>query len=322
MSTITAYAQLTLLELAKRVDPKGNLAVIAEVLTRDNDILKDAPWVEANDTFGHKVVQRLSLPTGSWRKLNDGVSIEASMTKELYETIGMLETYSEVDKDLVEAAPDPRSFRNSEAVAFLEGLSQTLASTIIYGNAGTDPEKFTGLAPRLDVLAATNVFGAGGSGGDTTSVFVVQWGENRVFLTYPKGSKTMGINHSDLGEQTKQTSAGKLFQIYRDHFQVKCGLVVKDERCIARIANCESSGSSNIFDEDLLIQALNQMPQRGSGAIIYANATLLSYMDIIAKDKANVLYGIQEIFGVPTTTFRGLPVHKVDAIVNTETVVA
>jgi hypothetical protein len=322
MATLTAYAQLTLLELAKRTDPKGNLAVIAEVLTRDNEILQDAPWIEANDTFGHKLVQRLTLPTGSWRKLNDGVSIEASQTREQYETIGMLETYSEVDKDLVEAAPDARSFRNSEAVSFIEGLSQTLASAIIYGNAGTDPEKFTGLAPRLDVLAQTNVYGAGGSGGDTSSVFVVQWGENRVFMVYPKGSKTMGINHSDLGEQTKQTSAGKLFQIYRDHFQVKCGLAVKDERCIARIANCETSGSSNIFDEDLLIEALNRMPQRGSGAVIYANATILTYMDIIAKDKTNVNYTIQDIFGRPTVTFRGIPVHKVDAIVDTETVVA
>jgi hypothetical protein len=322
MATLYANKQLTLLELAKRTDPSGNLAVIAEVLARDNEILTDALWLEANDTFAHKIVQRMSLPTGSWRQLNAGVSTESSQTRELYETIGMLETYSEADKDLVLAAANPSQFRSSEASAFLEGLSQTLASTIIYGNAGTDPEKFTGLAPRLDALAQKMVFGAGGSGGDTTSVFAVQWGENKVFMTYPKGSPSMGIKHSDLGEVTKVTSTGTMYQVYRDHFQVKCGLVVKDERCIARIANCEISGSSNIFDEDLLIQALNYMPQRGSGAVIYANADMLTYMDIIAKDKANVLYSIQEIFGVPTVTFRGCPVRKVDAILSTETVVA
>lgn len=321
MATLTAYAQLTLLELAKRTNPKGDLAVIAEVLQRDNEILQDAPWIEANDTFGHKIVQRLSLPTGSWRKLNQGVASEASQTRELTEGIGMLETYSEADKDLVDAAPDPRAFRNSESIAFLEGLSQTLASCLIYGNAGTDPEKFTGLAPRLDVLSQVNAYGASGTGSDLSSVYVVQWGENRVFMAYPKGSKSMGINHTDLGEVTLLDSSSNKYQGYRDHFQVKCGLVVKDERCVARIANCETAGSSNLFDEDLLIEALNRMPMRGSGAVIYANATLLTRMDIIAKDKSNVNYGIQDIFGRPTVTFRGIPVKKVDAILDTETAI-
>jgi hypothetical protein len=298
------------------------MAVIAEVLQRDNEILQDAPWIEANDTFGHKIVQRMTLPSGSWRSLNAGVAAESSQTRELTETIGMLETYSEADKDLILAAPDPRAFRNSEAIAFLEGLSQTLATTFIYGNAGTDPEQFTGLAPRLDVLSQTNVYGAGGSGGDTTSLFLVQWGENRVFFTYPKGSKTQGIAHDDLGQVTKVDSNGKMWEIYRDHFQVKCGLVVKDERCIARIANCETSGTTNIFDEDLVIEALNRMPMRGRGAIAYANATLLTYIDKIAKDKGNVFYPVKDAFGTETMSIRGIPLHKVDAILDTETVVS
>ena len=322
MPTLNAYSQLTLLELAKRTDPKGNMAIIAEVLQRDNEILQDAPWIEANDTFGHKIVQRMTLPSGSWRKLNAGVAAEASQTRELTETIGMLETYSEADKDLVIAAADPRAFRNSEALAFLEGLSQTLATTFIYGNAGADPEKFTGLAPRLDVLAQTNVLGAGGSGGDTTSMFVVPWGEDKVFFTYPKGSKSNGVNHTDLGEVTKVDSSGYMWQVYRDHFQVKCGLVVKDERCIARIANCETSGTTNIFDEDLLITALNKMPMSGRGAIVYVNATLKTYIEIIAKDKSNVFYTAKDAFGVEQTMVRGCPIHKVDAILDTETVVA
>ena len=317
MATLTAASQLTLLELAKRTDPKGNLAVIAEVLTRDNEILQDAPWLEANDVFSHKATQRFNLPAGTWRKLNAGVGKEASSTREITETIGMLETYSEVDKALADAAPNPAQFRSQEATAFVEGMSQTLATTMIYGNAATDPEKFTGLAPRLDALA-TLALGCSGTGDDLSSIYIVQWGETKCHLVYPRGSKTLGVQHRDLGEATLQDADGNQFQGYRDHFKVNCGLVVRDERCIARVCNIETSGSSNILDEDKIIQVLNKMPMRGAGAVLYMNATIMTQLDIIAKDKSNVQYGPADAFGKPTMFFRGFPVRKVDAILDTE----
>ncbi|MFH1090621.1 MAG: hypothetical protein V1742_03525, partial [Pseudomonadota bacterium] len=166
MTTLDTTAQLTLLELAKRKDPRGNLAVIAEVLAQDNEILKDAPWVEANDTFSHKIVRRLSLPQGSWRKINSGVALESSRTVEVIEAMGMLETYSQVDKDLADASPNPRHFRSLEATAFLEGLSQTLAYTVMHGDTAINPEQFTGLAPRLNDLSQNNIYNAGGTGSD------------------------------------------------------------------------------------------------------------------------------------------------------------
>jgi len=43
----TVQNQLTLLELAKRSN-NGNFFEIAEVLNTINEVLQDAPWVEAN----------------------------------------------------------------------------------------------------------------------------------------------------------------------------------------------------------------------------------------------------------------------------------
>lgn len=321
----TVYAQLTLVELAKRTDPDGELASIAEVLAQDNEILLDAPWMEANDTFGHKITRRTTLPTGSWRLLNYGVAAEASKTQEVYETIGMLESYAEVDADLVASAPNPKQFRNQEAMAFLEGMSQTLASTIIYGNTATTPEKFDGFATRMPSLAATtNVIGCGGTGSDLTSIYVVNWGPNKVFMVYPRGSKSMGVKHTDLGEETKVSST-VMWQVLRDHFQVKCGIVVKDDRCIGRIANIEDDGTSNLFDEDNLITVLNRMPSAGRGASLYCNATVQSQMEIALKDKSNVNYtpGRGEgLAGEPVVRFRGCPVRRVDQITITEAAIA
>lgn len=320
MSTLNAVKQLTLVELAKRKDPSGNLATIAEVLAEDNEILTDAPYIEANDTFSHKIVRRANLPTGSWRQLNAGVANEASKTQEFTETIGMLETYARTDKDLVDSAPSPQAFRMQEAKAFLEGMSQTLASTVIYGNHQTDPEKFTGLASRMASIAATsNVINEGGTGSDLTSIYIVQWGIGRAYMIYPKGS-AIGIQHRDLGEDTVSDTAGYWYQAYLDHFQVKCGMAVADPRCIARLANIETTGSSNIFDEDNIITLLNRMPMSGAGAVIYCNATIKTQMEIALKDKANVNFTTDNgLGGVPVLRFRGVPVRKVDAITITET---
>lgn len=326
MATLNAYSQLTLLELAKRTDPQGDSAQIVEVLEKENEILLDAVWLEANDVWSHKTTRRISNPSGSWRQLNAGVAAEASRTQEVTEGVGMLESYAENDKALVDSAPNPDSFRNSENVSFIEGMSQTLASTVIYGNAVTDSNKFDGFATRMGTLdAAHNVIGQGGTGSDTTSIFIVNWGTNRVHMIYPKGHKSVGVEHRDLGEDTKTDSNGNMWQIYRDWFGVKCGLVVRDDRCIARLANIESAGTTNIFDEDNLIKLLNRMPGSGRGASLYVNDTIQSQMEIKLKDKTNVNYSPgrgEGLAGEPIVRFRGCPVRKVDAILITETAIS
>jgi len=58
MATMSTLTQLTLVEVAKRKDPDGNMATIAEVLAENNDIVSDAIFREANDTFSHKTTRR------------------------------------------------------------------------------------------------------------------------------------------------------------------------------------------------------------------------------------------------------------------------
>ncbi|MEM4167945.1 MAG: hypothetical protein QXW98_05835 [Candidatus Caldarchaeum sp.] len=323
MPTLTAYTQLTLLEIARRMDPNGEAAAIAEVLTRTNEILQDAVWRPANGQFANKTVRRAALPTGQWRRFNAGVTPSSTQTIEVWDTMGMLEDYLNVDAQLAKAHPGgAKAYRQEEAVAFLEGMSQTLAATIIYGDVTATPERFQGLAPRLNAVNGINVVSAGGSGSDVTSIYIVQWGPTKVHMIYPPYDKTMGIEHRDLGEVTMVNSDGTMYQVYRDHFRITCGLVVRDPRCIARVANIESAGST--FDEDLLITVLNRMPNSGRGAVIYVNPTVRTLMEIALKDKTNVNFSAargEGLAGEPVLYFRGCPVRTVEAILNTETAI-
>ncbi len=318
MATLT-QTRHTLLNLASQIDPKGQIAGVAEILSEDNEINLDAVYIEANDTHSHKGTQRTSLPSGTWRKLNDGVANEKGDTRTVIESIGELQARSEIDKTFIDTNPNPARYRANEDIAFVEGLGQTFASTVFYGNAATTPEKFNGLATRLDTINTTNVLSGSGTGSDLTSAYVVQWGMNKTHFIYPKGSATGGLMVEDLGQETVSGStANTTFQAMVTLYTQRVGLFVHDDRCIARYANIETSGSSNTFNEDILIRLINGMPRRGAGSVIYVNGTLMTQIDIRAKDKTNVHYTSGEIFGMPVTFFRGHPLRMSEAILDTE----
>ncbi len=315
---LTAYKQLTLVEVAKRKDPDGNIATIAEVLDETNDILQDAVWLEANDTFSNRTTRRASLPQGSFRKLNQGVAKESSRTVNMIDALAILEAWSKNDIEVINAFPSPETARMQEAHAFIEGMGQRLATKMIYGNASTTPEEFTGLAPRLDAIAAAaNCLNEGGTGSDLTSIYVIDWGPSGVFMAYPKNSSA-GLQHKDKGIETVQDDSGNDYEAYVDKFVLKAGMVVKNHKSIGRVANIESAAQENIFDEDTLITLLNRMT-KGPGRRIYCNETVMTQMEIRLKDKSNVNYSkVDGLAPGPVMTFKGVPVRQVDQIVNTE----
>ena len=185
----------TLLDLATRLDPEGKIPVIAEMLSQSNDYADDLPWVEANEMTGHQFTFRTSIPAGSWRSYNMGVPYSKSTTAKARVGCGMLEDYSQVDRALAEHSGDREKFRYSEDVAFMEGMSQTIAQTFWYGNAVTNPASFMGLSPFYNTITtstaqnAANVINAGGSGSNNTSMWLIGWSSETIFGVYPRGSK-------------------------------------------------------------------------------------------------------------------------------------
>jgi len=317
MTTQTANS-LTLVEVAKRHGPDGNMLTIVEALAEENYILQDSQWREANDTFSHTTTRRSSEPAGSWRKLNAGVATEKSDTTQVKDVIGILETLAKNDVEAIKAFKNPAQARSDEAMAFVSGLGKTMASTQIYGNTNTNPERFTGLAPRLSSISATtNVLNEGGTGSDLTSIYVVDWGVNTCHMLYPRNSK-VGLEHKDLGTLLVTDIGSNEFEAYVDKFTWKAGLAVKNNKSIGRLANIETSGSTNIFDEDNLITLLNRMT-KGMGRKIYCNETIMTQMEIRLKDKSNVNFTFdQGLAPGMNMNFKKTPIRQVDQILDTE----
>ena len=323
MATLTST--YSLVEQAKRIDPSGNQAQIVEVLNRKmGDILTEAPWLPSNDVWTNKTTRRGTLPTGSRRKLNQRISQSVSRTTEIMDVIEMLEDYCDVDAALVDSMPSPALFRSGEVDAFIEGLGQTIVADILYANSFADPDAMHGLAARLATVDARFVIDGGGTGSDLTSIYVVTWGQTTSHLIYPKNmAANLGVTHTDKGQVTSENADG-LIEIYRDHFKIQCGLVVRHPRAIGRVANIEQlSVGANTFDEDDLITLLNNM-ETGPGTRIYLNETLATQAQIRCKDKNNVYWvpggNGDALSGEPILYFNKVPVRMLsrEILKNTE----
>lgn len=328
---LLAAGQLTLADWAKRVDPDGRVAAVAEILSQTNEILEDAVFVEGNLPTGHRVTIRTGLPAVYWRTVNQGVPTSKSRTKQVDEACGMLEARSHIDVELANLNADDPDFRLSEDEAFLEAMNQTQAGTMFYGNPAADPRGYLGFAPRYSAISgagnAQNVLDGGGTSTNNTSIYLVVWNKNTVFCPFPKGAQA-GLNHQDLGEESVQDPDGNYYQALRALYQWKNGLVVKDWRYVVRICNINvanlvsQSGASDLIA--LLSRALDRVPNLNAGrAAFYMNRTVYSMLRIQALNKSNNALAIEQglsQFGTPMkwTSFLGVPLRKVDQLLNTE----
>lgn len=333
-ASVLSATNLTLLDWAKRLDPDGKVAAIAELLAQQNELLVDMPFVEGNLPTGHRSVVRTGLPDVYWRLLNAGVQPSKSETAQVDEGCGMLTAWSRVDKDLAELNGNVAAFRASEGIPFLEAMNQEMIQTSFYGNSSTAPEEFNGLSIRYSSLSAANaanIISAGGGGADNSSVWLVGWSPQTVFGIFPKGSKA-GLTHSDKGLQIVENAGGvtgALMEAYTENWQWKTGIALKDWRYAVRIPNIDISNlvakSSAADLIELMIKAIHRIPNiKMCKPAFYMNRSCMQMLDIQRRD--DVMSGGQlsysQVDGVQQYTFRGIPVRLCDQLTQSETVVS
>lgn len=339
----------SLLDLARRSDPDGAIAVIAETLSQCNQIITDMLWHEANLPLAHKVTLRTALPQGTWRGLNQGVASTKSTTAQVQFTVGELVDYSYVDKDLADLNGNTEKWRLSEDMAHIEGLSQQMSTAIFYSNTTTNINAPMGFAPLFNTVStanaqnAKNVIDAGGTASANASIWLVGWGDRTCYGIHPKGMQT-GLYYKNLGDVVPQYDASNnRFEAYTSLFKWWMGLCVEDWRYVVRIGNVDTTANAGgLFSSTypdlnaLMIRASKRLPaynlrfnnltetdapddvHAGIQPAFYMNRTVAEAMEIQAIRNKNVLISMTEYAGQTTPTWRGVPVRNVDALLNTE----
>jgi hypothetical protein len=322
----------TMLDIARRLDPNGKIADIAEMMNETNEILLDASFVECNDGTQNVTTVRNGLPDSAWIRAYKGYTPSKSATTQVSDATGQLGGMSEVDVNVLKKQTDGNAFRLSEAAPHIESMQQKFADTLFYGNSSDDPDAFTGLSVRFSAHTGSdntktsfNVIDGGGTGATNTSIWFVGWGPRSVHGLYPKGSKA-GLSHTDKGEQSvRNATTGLTYFAMVDIWDWHVGLAVRDWRFVSRICNIDvtklgTASEANLLD--LMTDAFHKVRRYKNGAkfAIYANSTILRYLDKQTRNAISNGAGLNysNVQGEMVLNFRGMPIRECDALVDTE----
>lgn len=324
----------TLLDHAKQFAPDGNIADYVEMLSQDNEILQDMPYIEANKMTSHQYTVEAGLPTVYWKMLGAGVLASNGQFAQIEDACAMLESWSIVEKKLADLGGQPAKYRMNKARQHLSAMGIETAQTMFYG-AASSPEEFIGLSPRYSSLSAVNgenILNGGGTGSDNASIWLLGMGESKIHGIYAKGTKA-GIERVDHGQQVEQSFGGVTGAqavVYKEQFSLQTGIAVADWRYGVRIANIDISnlvGKSSAADlMELMIKAIYRIPNNGNGTRLkfYMNRTCQEFLDLQGRDTTIAGGGInaENIGGKRMLSFRGVPIGRCDALLETESAVS
>ena len=302
MAVMSLTDQLTSLEVAKRTQGiSEDSRRIIEELVQYNELLIDAPLVEANEGTVHSTLVRTAIPHGEHRGYNQGVGKASSQIKTIKDVISNIEIYSQVDKQLVDESAHPEAVMMSEQVAFIEGLSQDMADDLMYGNHDADERYTNGFATRYNSTQSgqsKNCISLGGTGNALTSIYLIKWATDKAHLIYPKGSKNAGVEYNFLGEQTVKDANGGEYQAYRAHYRVARGLAIRNSMSVIRLCNIDVT-ANGIGDKiaEYVVKNMGKLARGGGTVSIACNAEVKGILNWAANQKVNVLYPSEDPWG-------------------------
>jgi hypothetical protein len=331
MTTAVNATFPSLVDILKRTAPDGTALPIAEMMSAESAILKDAVFMEGNLTTGHTIGQRTGLPSAAWRRLNEGTAASKSRVNTFTETCAILSTMGQCSVELAKMYPGGAdAYRLNEAAAHIEALWQEMESSFAYASLAAAPAELNGIIPRFNLTTGTGgsqivKCDDSASGSDQTSVLLVGWGERKVYGIYPRGSTTGGIEHKAMPEQLLVDSGGTNMMLqYADLFDWKVGFAVEDYRYITRVCNIDAvnmvAGTSPIFDA--MIEAWHKNKRVGSKLAWYCNKAMGIYFHKKARAEASNQLTVATIDGEPVVSFLGVPIRITDGITSTEDVVS
>ena len=242
----------------------------------------------------------------------------------------IVEDRGEIDEILVARIKEKEKFRLRQNKGHIQGIGQTLASTLFYGDVEANADRFTGLSAFYSDLAADsgdNVIDAGGNDSDLTSMWLILWNEDTNTGFYPDGGKA-GIEHQDKGlEKCFDSDSNPLYK-FVDIFRAQMGLAWGDWRQGARIANLDLSALATAGDETDTSANLLKFAIQAKGKIFntnvgkgywYARREVKTALDIKARNKPNLQINMATLAnGDQVTMLEGYPVHLCDALLPTE----
>lgn len=333
--------RITFTDFIRALGPDGkSIMVVAEVMEQSNPLLQDGPILKSNADLGHRVTVRSGLPTVTVGKIDKGVPRSKSATEQKTESMALFVGRSEIDVRNKQTFGEEkyRRKRASEDLSFAESFSQFVTLQALYGSVNADEGTIQGIATRMPALQQP-AYGVGASqvwskgtvtGGDGTSIYIVDWGERGVHWIYPEASTTGGLQSLDKGEHQVTDVDGLPFFADVTEYDWSIGIAVEDPRHIGRLANIDISdatlGTGMVQGRlaDSLMDVIGAMPApNGMQRIIYVPGRIgVAFNKQLNNLGAGMPLTVEEYLGKRMLHFQGSPLRQVDQISLSESTIA
>lgn len=326
----------TLLDLMHVLRPDGSVETdIVALLEKRLPMLRHAVAKEGNETTGHTFTAETSLPAVGWTRINEGVEASKGTDEQFTETCAMLEAYSKIDAKLVDLNGG-QAYRATQDEKFMRALRIEAARALMYSSTLVTPLQPHGFTPRFNSVTGYTgnqvvklnaaPYSISAANGDYASIWFIAWGDNRCYLTFPKGTMG-GIQAEDKGEQLIEDSAGKINSWWMYHWIWKLGLVIEDHRQVARLANIDlSEVAATDANLKVLIDAMIDTMYRifdetDSRIKIYTNRSLQAILHKAAMRNATNTLTLDTFEGRTITRFMGHEIAVMDTLTTAESLV-
>lgn len=327
--SVLGTSNLTLFDLQRQLDPDGSVAKLVNIVSNSNPILEDIPWMQGNRETGNQVSQVTEIEEAGLRAINGYTTPTKSGNKVIVDGAALIESWGEVDSELLRISPNPEQTRMNADKMKIEAMGKKVANLIFYGDTTSDQLEINGLQSRYDTPGTTRdtagyqLIDAGGDDSDNASIYIVGWGDDRVYGFYPKNTQA-GLEFKDLGEETAEDGSGGLRRVVRSQYIWRCGLSVADPRYVVRICNIKTGSLAADLTTgadlvDGILAGLELLPSLDNiTPVIYCSRTIRSFFRRQMNKTDNAYLTWDNIGGKRIMRFAEAKVSTCDALLDTE----
>lgn len=329
---------VTMADVSKSLNKQ--IGMVAEVLSQENAVLQDLPYMVANMKTYHLEDIRSNLPSVYYRKANQPIPASKTTVESRQFNMAHFESKSVMDAKVASRGGQDRVAYNrwNQAMGHIQAMAQEHASLFFYGSPASNPLKSPGLVDVYSTVdesaeeTANQVIDGGGTGGDNTSIYKLHFGERSIFGIYPEGvqaglkrtDRSKGGNLVQIPGTAEDSSTGNYWG-YEEDFEIDHGLCVKDYRQGSRICNIDPAlllsgvGAADLID--LMISADYKIHNSENGkGFWYVNRTIQAFLHKQALTKVGAGGGLSfdNYAGKRVLMFLDCPVRRCDALLNSE----
>lgn len=325
----------------------GQYMGFVNTLVESNPIMQDIPVMPGNGILSHEGARLDALPTPEILDIAEGWSSQSVTFDKYKAVISLFKMRLDIPEDILKLQPNRARFRADLEDACGEGFGQGVVNHVIYGTSvgAGNSKKFDGLGTyrvtpdATDPISVANgdyaTFDAGGgTGSDTTSIWLIQPGYRKVFFVTPANDSRNGMDRQDIGRVeawTNQVAVIANSSVTREtrydirtEFEQKLGLVIADERALARIRNVPTTRASFTSDLifELIMQAREEVFKGPEPVFAYMNGRLRWILKTLNVNKQNVILDKNNPYDILMNRIGDVYIRPCDALLKTETGVA